>query len=61
MKIEPLLVTPEEAARLLSLSRSTVFEELKANKLRRVKKGRATLIPYEDVKRYAEDLIAKSA
>jgi excisionase family DNA binding protein len=42
---EPLLVRVEEAARLLSLSRSTIYEMLDAGELPSVRRGAARRIP----------------
>ena len=43
--IEPLLVRVEEAARILSLSRSTIYEMLDAGELPSVRRGAARRIP----------------
>ena len=43
--IEPLLVRVEEAARLLSLSRSTIYEMLDTGELPSVRRGTARRIP----------------
>jgi excisionase family DNA binding protein len=43
--VEPLLVRVEEAARMLSLSRSTVYEMLDSGELRSVRRGTARRIP----------------
>jgi excisionase family DNA binding protein len=43
--IEPLLVRVEEAARLLSLSRSTIYEMLDRGELPSVRCGAARRIP----------------
>ena len=43
--IEPLLVRVEEAARILSLSRSTIYEMLDAGELPSVRRGTARRIP----------------
>lgn len=44
-RTEPLLVRVEEAARLLSLSRSTIYEMLDAGELPSVRRGAARRIP----------------
>jgi excisionase family DNA binding protein len=44
-KTEPLLVRVEEAARLLSLSRSTIYEMLDSGELPSVRRGAARRIP----------------
>ena len=43
--VEPLLVRVEEAARLLSLSRSTIYEMMDAGELPSVRRGSARRIP----------------
>jgi excisionase family DNA binding protein len=55
----PLLLTPAEAGRQLSLSRYTVYTLLKSTRLRGRKFGRVILIPREEVKRFASSLEEK--
>jgi excisionase family DNA binding protein len=43
--VEPLLVRVEEAARILSLSRSTIYEMMDAGELPSVRRGAARRIP----------------
>lgn len=43
--IEPLLVRVEEAARILSLSRSTIYEMMDAGELPSIRRGTARRIP----------------
>lgn len=43
--VEPLLVRVEEAARILSLSRSTIYEMLDSGELPSVRRGAARRIP----------------
>ncbi|NTU84675.1 MAG: helix-turn-helix domain-containing protein [Chloroflexales bacterium] len=43
--MEPLLVRVEEAARILSLSRSTIYEMMDAGELPSVRRGAARRIP----------------
>ncbi len=45
LPVEPLLVRVEEAARILSLSRSTIYEMLDAGELPSVRRGAARRIP----------------
>lgn len=45
VSVEPLLVRVEEAARLLSLSRSTIYEMLDAGELPSIRRGTARRIP----------------
>ena len=55
----PMLLTPAAAARQLSLSRYTVYSELKAGRLRGRRYGRVILIPRSELKRFAASLEAK--
>lgn len=43
--VEPLLVRVEEAARLLSLSRSTIYEMMDTGELTSIRRGTARRIP----------------
>ena len=43
--LEPILVRVEEAARILSLSRSTIYEMMDAGELPSVRRGTARRIP----------------
>jgi excisionase family DNA binding protein len=52
----PMLLTPAEAARQLSLSRYTVYSELRAGRLRGRRYGRVILIPREELERFANAL-----
>lgn len=52
----PMLLTPAEAARQLSLSRYTVYSELRAGRLRGRRYGRVILIPREELERFANSL-----
>ncbi|NNJ12002.1 helix-turn-helix domain-containing protein [Chloroflexales bacterium ZM16-3] len=45
--VEPLLVRVEEAARILSLSRSTIYEMMDAGELPSVRRGTARRIPVD--------------
>ena len=51
----PLLLKAEEAARLLSLGRSKVFEMLATGELRRVRIGRSVRIRRTDLERWIEE------
>ena len=52
--IEPLLVRVEEDARLLSLSRSTIYEMLDRNELPSVRCGAARRIPLAALRAWVE-------
>jgi excisionase family DNA binding protein len=56
--IEPLLVRVEEAARLLSLSRSTIYELLDCGELPSVRCGAARRIPLAALRAWVERQIA---
>jgi len=55
----PMLLTPAEAARQLSLSRYTVYAELRAGRLRGRRYGRVILIPRGELERFASSLEQK--
>jgi excisionase family DNA binding protein len=52
--IEPLLVRVEEAARILSLSRSTIYEMLERGELPSVRYGAARRIPIAALRAWVE-------
>ena len=49
-----------EAMQLLAMSRSVMYEQLRANRLRSVKQGRTRLIPVSAIREYVE-LLEKEA
>lgn len=49
-----------EAMRLLSMSRSVIYEQLRAGRLRSVTQGRARLIPAKAINDYVELLMEES-
>jgi excisionase family DNA binding protein len=49
-----------EAMRLLSLSRSVIYEQMRAGRLKFVKQGASTLIPAVAINAYVQLLIAES-
>lgn len=49
-----------EAMRLLSMSRSFIYEQIRAGRLRSVKQGRARLIPATAIQTYVQLLIQES-
>jgi excisionase family DNA binding protein len=55
----PMLLTPAGAARQLSLSRYTVYSELRAGRLRGRRYGRVILIPRGELERFADSLEQK--
>lgn len=55
--VEPLLVRVEEAARILSLSRSTIYEMMDAGELPSVRRGTARRIPVAALREWVEQQI----
>lgn len=53
----PLLVRVEEAARILSLGRSTVYEMINTGELPSVKRGAARRIPLAAIEKWVADQI----
>jgi excisionase family DNA binding protein len=49
-----------EAMRLLSMSRSVIYEQMRSGRLKFVKVGRATLIPATAITLYVEMLLNES-
>jgi excisionase family DNA binding protein len=56
----PRLYRIPEAMRLLSISRSVLYEQLRAGRLRSVTQGRTRLIPAEAITAYIELLTAEA-
>jgi hypothetical protein len=52
----PVAHSPERAAELASLSRTRIFEAMRAGKLPAKKAGRRTLIVHEDLVRFVQSL-----
>ncbi len=55
--IMPLLLTVNQAADLLGMGRSTLYELLDAGELRSVKRGASRRIPLKEVHRYIDRLL----
>lgn len=53
---EPLLLRPEEAAQLLSLGRTKVYELVRSGRLGSVKVGKRRLIPRKALEQFVEGL-----
>jgi excisionase family DNA binding protein len=49
-----------EAMILLSMSRSVIYEQIRAGRLRKVKQGRSTRIPAVAIREYVQLLITES-
>jgi len=56
--MEPLALTIAEASKLAGPKRDKAYREIKAGRLRAVKRGRNTLILMEDLKSYLASLPA---
>jgi excisionase family DNA binding protein len=54
--MDKLLLTPEEAADVLGLSRSTVYDLIRLNELASVKIGKARRVPVEACRAFVERL-----
>lgn len=53
---EPLLLTPEEAAHVLRIGRTTIYALMKAGELRAVHIGRSCRLPRAELERYVDRL-----
>lgn len=58
--LERHLYKVTEAAKLLSMSRSVIYEQMRAGRLRFVKQGAATLIPATAINAYVQLLMRES-
>lgn len=56
-----LLVTPEEAARVLRIGRSTLYELLASGALKSVRIGRSRRIRWGDLQTFVDNLAASAA
>jgi len=59
--MDPLMVSPTEAARLTGLSRSRIYLEVAAGRMKSVKAGRARRIPTAALFEYIERLVGEQA
>ncbi len=50
MQVEKIAYSIEEAAQAASLGRSSIYEEIRAHRLRAVKVGRRTIIAADDLR-----------
>ncbi|TAK70476.1 MAG: DNA-binding protein [Actinomycetota bacterium] len=50
----PILLTPEQAARVLGLGRTTVYALMRDGELRSVRLGRSRRIPYASLVEFVE-------
>jgi excisionase family DNA binding protein len=56
-----LLVTPEEAARVLRISRSKIYELISSRELKSVQIGRSRRIRWGDLQAFVDNLAACAA
>lgn len=54
--MERLVMTPEEAAEALGVGKSTIYDLMRANRLRSVKIGRRRLIPIAACREFLDAL-----
>ena len=59
--MDPLLLSPEDAAELLGVGRSTVYDLMRMKLLPSVKIGRARRVPVAAVKAYVDRLTESQA
>jgi excisionase family DNA binding protein len=59
--VDKLLMSPEEAAELLRVGRSTVYDLMRSRQLVSIKIGRRRLIPAGAVTAYIDNLVAEGA
>lgn len=52
--VEPLFVRPADAAKMIGFSKAKLFEMLRDGEIRRIKKGRSTLIEVAELQRWAQ-------
>ncbi len=57
---DPLLLTPEEAARVLRVGRTTIYALMKAGELRPIHIGRSCRLPRAELERYVRSLETSS-
>lgn len=55
-RVTPLAYTIKDAVKLTGISRSRLYEELKAGNLIAKKSGRNTLIPHESIENWLKNL-----
>jgi excisionase family DNA binding protein len=57
----PLLLSPEDAARVLGISRTSLFKLLREGRLPGVHVGRRRLIPAQALQKFVDDTVAGQA
>lgn len=58
---QPILVTVEEAAEMLSIGRTAAWELVRKRKLRSVKIGRTRRVPVSVIQEYIQQLLEEEA
>jgi excisionase family DNA binding protein len=61
MTMEKLLLSPEEAAEVLGVTRSTIYDLIRMRILTSVKIGRRRLVPVQACKEMVDRLVEESA
>jgi excisionase family DNA binding protein len=61
IKVEKLLLSPEEAAEVLGVARSTIYDLIRMRLLTSVKIGRRRLIPMQACRDMVERMVEESA
>ncbi len=59
--LEPLLYKPEQAAEIIGIGRSKIFELMAGGQIASVQIGRYRRIPRESLERYVRELLAGSS
>jgi excisionase family DNA binding protein len=59
--MEPLCVSVRDACRAVGISRSSLYVEIKAGRLRLLKRGTRSLIPAEDLREWVRRLPVRDA
>ena len=59
LAMEKLLLTPEEAAEALNISRSMLYDLIRLRAIKSVKIGKARRIPAEAMRQYVDDLMSE--
>ncbi|WP_323101169.1 helix-turn-helix domain-containing protein [Intrasporangium sp. YIM S08009] len=59
--MEKLLLSPEEAAEILGVTRSTIYDLMRMRILASIKIGRRRLVPVEACKEMVERMVEESA
>jgi excisionase family DNA binding protein len=55
IEVQKMLLRPEDAAEVMSLSRSAVYKLIREGRLRSIKEGKRRIIPAEAIREFIED------